>query len=51
MDDEDQVPTDTQDDAPGPVSEGIETKPRGNPEVDEEAVEKGEESLGRVKPY
>lgn len=38
-------------DAPGPVGEGIETKPRGNPDTDDEAVEKGEEALGRVKPY
>jgi hypothetical protein len=33
------------------TAEGIEQEPRGNPEPDAEAVEKGEEVLGRVKPY
>lgn len=27
------------------------TTPRGNPEIDEEALKKSEESLGRVQPY
>ncbi len=27
------------------------TTPRGNPPVDEEALERGEETLARVKPY
>lgn len=30
---------------------GAENKPRGNPEADQEAVDKGEETLERVKPY
>lgn len=30
---------------------GAENKPRGNPEPDQEAVEKGRENLDRVKPY
>ena len=37
--------------APGPTGDGIEQAPRGNPEPDQEAVEKGEENLERVKPY
>jgi hypothetical protein len=30
-----------------PADEGIETKPRGNPDTDQESVDK----LERVKPY
>jgi hypothetical protein len=33
------------------TGEGIEQQPRGNPDPDSEAVEKGEENLSRVKPY
>ncbi len=38
-------------DAPGPTGAGIEQAPRGNPDTDDDAVEKGEENLERVKPY
>lgn len=38
-------------DAPGPTGDGIEQAPRGNPEPDPDAVEKGQETLERVKPY
>lgn len=31
--------------------EDIEQAPRGNPETDQEAVDKGVEQLERVKPY
>ena len=31
--------------------EDVETSPRGNPEPDPDAVEKGEDVLERVKPY
>jgi hypothetical protein len=34
-----------------PEKHPTDTTPRGNPPVDEEAVAKGEEILGRVKPY
>ena len=33
------------------TGDGIEQSPRGNPEPDQEALEKGQESLERVKPY
>jgi hypothetical protein len=33
------------------TGEGIEQQPRGNPDPDPEAVEKGEDNLRRVKPY
>jgi hypothetical protein len=36
---------------PGPVGDGITKEPRGNPEPDQEALEKGRETLERVKPY
>jgi hypothetical protein len=40
----------------GGPSEDYATRPdqkevRGNPPVDEEAAKKGEENLGRIKPY
>ena len=38
-------------DAPGPTPEDIKTTPPSNPPVDEDALEKGEDALGRVKPY
>ena len=38
-------------DAPGPVGDGIKTEPPGNPEPDQAALEKGQETLERVKPY
>ena len=36
---------------PGPTTDGVHQEPRGNPEADEEAVEKGLDNLERVKPY
>ena len=36
---------------PGPTTEGVHQEPRGNPEPDPEALEKGVENLDRVKPY
>ena len=36
---------------PAPESAGVEQKPRGNPDVDQDAVDKGLEQLERVKPY
>ena len=33
------------------TAEGIEQEPRGNPEADQDAVEKGEDVLDRVTPY
>ncbi len=47
---EDRRAIDEREDA-GPTSEGIRQEPRGNPEPDQEAVEKGLEQLDRVKPY
>ena len=44
------VDTDAED-KPGPVGEGIRTEPPGDPDVDDEAIKKGEETLERVKPY
>jgi hypothetical protein len=38
-------------DEAGPAGDGIERAPRGNPDRDDEAVEKGVETLERVKPY
>jgi hypothetical protein len=35
----------------GVQSDGVNQKPRGNPETDQEAVDKGVEQLDRVKPY
>ncbi len=35
----------------GPTTEGVTNEPRGNPEVDQEALDKGLEQLDRVKPY
>lgn len=48
MSDDDQT-TDPQHDTTTP--DGIENAPRGNPEPDRDAVDKGEENLERVKPY
>ena len=36
---------------PGPTGDGIKDEPPGNPDTDQEAVEKGVDQLGRVKPY
>ena len=36
---------------PGPTSDGVRQEPRGNPEPDQEAVERGLDNLERVKPY
>ncbi len=44
-------PTDVEVEKPGPTGDGIKQSPPGNPEPDQEAVEKGEETLERVKPY
>jgi hypothetical protein len=35
----------------GPTGEGVTNEPRGNPDVDQEALDKGLEQLDRVKPY
>jgi hypothetical protein len=35
----------------GPTTDGVQQEPRGNPETDSEAVDKGVEQLERVKPY
>ncbi len=50
QDDDERKPLTERED-PGPTSEGIKTEPRGNPDVDADAVEKGMENLNRVKPY
>ena len=34
-----------------PVGEGVRQDPRGNPDIDQEALDKGRETLERVKPY
>lgn len=36
---------------PGPTGDGIQTEPRGNPDTDDEAVERGVDQLNRVQPY
>ncbi len=51
MTDENEERTDETPEGPGATPDDIKTEPPGNPEVDEEAVEKGNDQLGRVKPY
>ena len=51
MENEDERKPLTEREDPGPTSDGIETEPRGNPETDEESVDKGVDQLDRVKPY
>jgi hypothetical protein len=41
----------TQPEADVTTAEGIEQQPRGNPDADQDAVDKGEDVLDRVKPY
>ncbi len=48
--DDDRTET-TETDAPGPTPDDIKTAPPSNPPVDDDAVEQGEDQLGRVKPY
>lgn len=35
----------------GTATDGVTNEPRGNPEVDQDALDKGVEQLDRVKPY
>ncbi len=44
-------PTDVEAEKPGPTAEGIKQDPPGDNVPDAEALEKGEETLERVKPY
>lgn len=51
MSEENNGPTDLEVEKPGPAGAGIKTSPPSNPESDQEAVDKGRETLERVKPY
>ena len=44
-------PTDVEVEKPGPTGDGIKQAPRGNPDPDQDAVDRGQENLERVKPY
>lgn len=41
----------TEDTEDTPTTDGVHTEPRGNPEADQDAVDRGLEQLERVKPY
>ena len=51
MDETDDRKTITDREDAGPTGDSVTQEPRGNPEPDQEAVEKGVDNLERVKPY